>query len=175
MGTGGSSCSPQFHRGRQRLNSEPIKLRTNINLKQNKETLTNMATKMRRLDLGANPGAELAKAGFTPLTGGSLKEELDAPARGSGFSFGDLSADWAGVRFAQAVTASEAAALKIRTHLQSGCAVDDFFPRPRICRRISLSSDSAVISAVLAAGAIVRWYRKSKDGLAAVPPSEPIE
>jgi hypothetical protein len=39
-----------------------------------------------------------------------IKEELDALTLGSGFSFGDLAADRAGVRFADAATDSEAAA-----------------------------------------------------------------
>ena len=61
--------------------------------------------------------------------GGLLKEELDALARGSGFSFGDLAADRAGVRFAATATRSEADAKAMQARLQSGFAVDDFFPQ----------------------------------------------
>jgi hypothetical protein len=60
--------------------------------------------------------------------GGLIKEELDALARGSGFSFGDLAADRSGIRFARAATDSESAALEMQTHLADGYSVDDFFP-----------------------------------------------
>jgi hypothetical protein len=60
--------------------------------------------------------------------GGLLKEELDALTRGSGFSFGDLAADRAGVRFAAAATCSEAAARAMQARLRGGFAADDFFP-----------------------------------------------
>ena len=60
--------------------------------------------------------------------GGLMKEQLDALTRGSGFSFGDLAADRAGVRFAAAATQSEAAARAMVVRLQNGFAVDDFFP-----------------------------------------------
>ena len=60
--------------------------------------------------------------------GGLLKEEMDALTRGSGFSFGDLAADRAGVRFAAAATRSEADAEAAQVRLWRGFAVDDFFP-----------------------------------------------
>jgi hypothetical protein len=60
--------------------------------------------------------------------GGLIKEELDALTHGSGFSFGDLTADRAGVRFARAATASETAALAMQARLQAGYVADDFFP-----------------------------------------------
>jgi len=65
---------------------------------------------------------------FVSDAGGLIKEELDALTHGSGFSFGDLAADRAGVRFAQAATDSEKAALAMQTRLQHGYAADDFFP-----------------------------------------------
>ncbi|MGH9867415.1 MAG: hypothetical protein ACREAA_04520 [Candidatus Polarisedimenticolia bacterium] len=65
---------------------------------------------------------------FLSDTGGLLKEELDALARGTGFSFGDLTADRAGVRFARAATASDRAALAMQSRLRDGFAADDFFP-----------------------------------------------
>jgi hypothetical protein len=60
---------------------------------------------------------------------GLMKEQLDALTHGSGFSFGDLAADRAGVRFATAATRSEAGARRMQARLQNGFAVDDFFPR----------------------------------------------
>jgi hypothetical protein len=60
--------------------------------------------------------------------GGLLKEELDALTHGSGFSFGDLAADRAGVRFTRAATYSEPAALAMQARLQNGYAAADFFP-----------------------------------------------
>jgi hypothetical protein len=65
---------------------------------------------------------------FMSDTGGLIKEELDALSRGSGFSFGDLAADRAGVRFARAATDSESTAQAIQTRLQAGFAAGDFFP-----------------------------------------------
>lgn len=67
-----------------------------------------------------------------PLTSdasGLLKEELDALTHGSGFSFGDLAADRAGIRFAMTSTGSEASATAMQARLQSGFVEDDFFPR----------------------------------------------
>jgi len=60
--------------------------------------------------------------------GGLIKEQLDALTRGSGFSFGDLAADRAGVRFAAAATRSEAAALALQARVHGGFRIDDFFP-----------------------------------------------
>jgi hypothetical protein len=65
---------------------------------------------------------------FVSDTGGLVKEELDALTQGSGFSFSDLAADRAGVRFARAATSSEIAARTIQTRLQKGYSEDDFFP-----------------------------------------------
>jgi hypothetical protein len=60
--------------------------------------------------------------------GGLVKEELDALTQGSGFSFGDLAADRAGVRFAAAATSSEAGAKAMQARLRSGFVLDEFFP-----------------------------------------------
>ena len=60
--------------------------------------------------------------------GGLMKEQLDTLTRGSGFSFGDLAADRAGVRFALAATRSETAARAMQTRLHAGFFADDFFP-----------------------------------------------
>jgi len=59
---------------------------------------------------------------------GLLKEELDFVKAASGFSFNDLAADRAGVRFAVAATSSEAGAKAMQARLKSGFAVDDFMP-----------------------------------------------
>ncbi len=60
--------------------------------------------------------------------GGLMKEQMDALSRGSGFSFGDLAADRAGVRFAEAATRSESAATAVMARLLNGATVDDIFP-----------------------------------------------
>jgi hypothetical protein len=59
---------------------------------------------------------------------GLLKEEVDALSGGSGFSFGDLAADRAGVRFATAATQSLAAARVLQRRLASPIDESDFFP-----------------------------------------------
>jgi hypothetical protein len=60
--------------------------------------------------------------------GGLMKEQMDALTHGSGFSFGDLMADRAGVRFAVAATNSEVNARAMQVRLHQNFAVDDFFP-----------------------------------------------
>jgi hypothetical protein len=62
-------------------------------------------------------------------TGGLIKEQLDALTHGSGFSFGDLAADRAGVRFAMLAIRSEADARAMQARLQSGIKPGDLFPR----------------------------------------------
>ena len=59
---------------------------------------------------------------------GLMKEQLDTLTRGSGFSFGDLVADRAGVRFAFAATQSDSAARAMQARLRSGFSSKDFFP-----------------------------------------------
>ena len=74
--------------------------------------------------------AALAVLGHPLLSdaGGLIKEQLDALARGSGFSFGDLAADRAGIRFAEIATRSETDAKAMQARLQTGFVIDDFFP-----------------------------------------------
>lgn len=60
--------------------------------------------------------------------GGLMKEQLDSLTLGSGFSFGDLAADRAGVRFAQAATDSVTSALAIQVRLRQTFLIGDFFP-----------------------------------------------
>lgn len=59
---------------------------------------------------------------------GLMKEELDALTHGSGFSFADLAADRAGVRFAGAATRSTASARALQARLAGGFAPSDFLP-----------------------------------------------
>ena len=60
--------------------------------------------------------------------GGLMKEQLDTLTRSSGFSFGDLAADRAGVRFAFAATRSDTAAGAMQARLRRGFSREDFFP-----------------------------------------------
>jgi hypothetical protein len=61
--------------------------------------------------------------------GGLMKEEADALSQGSGFSFGDLAADRAGVRFAEASTSSETSAKTMQRLLQDQLNLDELFPK----------------------------------------------
>lgn len=65
---------------------------------------------------------------FVSDAGGLMKEQLDTLTRGSGFSFGDLAADRAGVRFAISATQSEKAAGAMRARILKTPKMDDFFP-----------------------------------------------
>ncbi len=58
---------------------------------------------------------------------GEFKELLDAGKGGSGFSFVDLAADRAGVRFALSAT-NDTSALRFQTHLANNAKEDLFFP-----------------------------------------------
>ena len=66
---------------------------------------------------------------FASDASGLMKEQLDALAHGSGFSFTDLAADRAGVRFAEAATDSEPAATAMQARLRKGYEAADYFPR----------------------------------------------
>jgi hypothetical protein len=70
----------------------------------------------------------VAESPFVGDLGGLLKEELDALTHGTGFSFGDLAADRAGVRFAAAATESVAAAAAAQARLEAGFGLDGYFP-----------------------------------------------
>mgnify|MGYP005841377213 CR=1 FL=1 len=59
---------------------------------------------------------------------GVFKEEADADTLGSGFSFGDLLADRAGVRFALAATRDEPSARCQQERLAAGFSLDELFP-----------------------------------------------
>jgi hypothetical protein len=60
--------------------------------------------------------------------GGLMKEQLDALTRGSGFSFCDIVADRAGVRFANAATNSEEDAKAMQDLLKREFMVSNVFP-----------------------------------------------
>lgn len=59
---------------------------------------------------------------------GIAKEMMDAQPGGSGFSFVDLMADEAGVRFARAASRDEAQALAMQRRIARGLAVGDLLP-----------------------------------------------
>jgi hypothetical protein len=61
--------------------------------------------------------------------GGLMKEQLDALTNTSGFSFTDVAADRAGVRFAAAATNSEEDAEAMQQLLMKEFVVSNFFPR----------------------------------------------
>jgi hypothetical protein len=60
--------------------------------------------------------------------GGLMKEQLDALSKGSGFSFCDVAADRAGVRFASAATNSEEDAGAMQQFLKREFNINNFFP-----------------------------------------------
>lgn len=60
--------------------------------------------------------------------GGLMKEQVDALAKGSGFSFTDIAADRAGVRFANAATNSQEDAKAMQEFLKQDFHVADFLP-----------------------------------------------
>ncbi len=60
---------------------------------------------------------------------GIAKEMMDS-AGGSGFSFGDLTADCAGTLFAVAAIRDEVPARAIQTRIRDGAVISDFVPNP---------------------------------------------
>ncbi len=65
---------------------------------------------------------------FVSNASGLLKEELDSLSGGSGFSFGDLLADRAGIRFAHAATRSRDSALALADRISLDFQASDLFP-----------------------------------------------
>lgn len=61
---------------------------------------------------------------------GLLKEELDAGAGGSGFSFADLLADRAGTTFAVCATRDERSARAMQDRIAGGFEIGEVFPSP---------------------------------------------
>lgn len=76
----------------------------------------------------------LISAGMTVAAGGQVADavglfkEVDDSRGGSGFSFTDLAADRAGVRFAETATASRAAARRVQDLLAEGAGEDALMP-----------------------------------------------
>ena len=64
--------------------------------------------------------------------GGLMKEQLDALTHGSGFSFGDLAADRAGVRLAKVAAESEASAKSTQKRIKQSFVLTDFFPAKNV-------------------------------------------
>lgn len=71
---------------------------------------------------------ELLADRVTGDTMGVFKESIDSQAGGSGFSFADLLANMAGMRFAERATASDASARQVQAGLAEGFRVDSIFP-----------------------------------------------
>jgi hypothetical protein len=59
---------------------------------------------------------------------GLLKEQLDSQDGGSGFSFADMLANFAGTRFAAAAMRDQSSARAIQSRLANGFELDAFFP-----------------------------------------------
>ncbi|MDD1649758.1 MAG: hypothetical protein LUO80_05120 [Methylococcaceae bacterium] len=62
---------------------------------------------------------------------GLFKEQIDSKQGGSGFSFADLLANMAGLRFAVGAITSEEGARRLQSTLAQGFQVDDFFPEAK--------------------------------------------
>jgi hypothetical protein len=71
---------------------------------------------------------EFAAGSGMAFAAGEFKELLDSGRGGSGFSFADLAADRAGIRFAQAAAGSGRDALKLQDLLAGGARENAFFP-----------------------------------------------
>ena len=94
--------------------------------------------------------------------GSLMKEQLDTLTRGSGFSFGDLAANRAGVRFAFAATKSDSAARAMQARLHRGFSSKDFSLWMSTFLRIS---QSRILNAILEEWATIgttRWPAKSR-------------
>jgi hypothetical protein len=81
-----------------------------------------------RLHFINSAASKLASDSGTSFALGEFKELLDTGPRGSGFSFADLAADRAGVRFAEEATRSEVSALRIQEILADDADESTFFP-----------------------------------------------
>lgn len=75
-------------------------------------------------------GLVVLENSFFSDSAGIVKELLDSDVDdgGSGFSFADLLADRAGVRFAQAATRDEGSGLVMQAQIERGFTVENFFP-----------------------------------------------
>ena len=73
-------------------------------------------------------GITLATQQGIGIAAGEFKELLDSGKGGSGFSFADLAADRAGVRFVDAATGSEATARQVQQVIIANLGEESFFP-----------------------------------------------
>ncbi len=110
-----------------------IGLKTDSVLVQNAVALSQGTTLNGRADwprhFAVSAALEVLGDPIVSDAGGLMKEQLDTLTRGgSGFSFGDLAADRAGVLFALSATRSDAAARAMQTRLHSGFCQKDYFP-----------------------------------------------
>ena len=81
-----------------------------------------------RLHFVYSAALKLASDSGVSFALGEFKEMLDAGQGGSGFSFADLAADRAGIRFAEEAAASEARAARLQQRLAAGEDEGIFFP-----------------------------------------------
>lgn len=98
----------------------------------NVEKLRNRVTLLNRNDLSKH---FWVSAGLTVLSGekqalavGVGKELMDSAPGGSGFSFVDLLADQAGIRFAANAISDEPHAIAIRDRIEKGLVIQDVMP-----------------------------------------------
>ena len=73
-------------------------------------------------------GITLAAEQGIGIAAGEFKELLDSGNGGSGFSFADLAADRAGIRFVEAATSSESAARQLQQRIVTSNSEGVFFP-----------------------------------------------
>jgi hypothetical protein len=73
-------------------------------------------------------GIALATQQGIGIAAGEFKELLDSGDGGSGFSFADLAADRAGIRFVNAATVDEVQARQLQARFLARCTEADFFP-----------------------------------------------
>jgi hypothetical protein len=95
-------------------------------LVRNGTTLNGRADWPRHFSLSA--AIAVATHPFVSNATGLLKEELDSLSGGSGFSFGDLLADRAGIRFANAATRSRDSAIALAERVALDVKTSEFFP-----------------------------------------------
>lgn len=96
---------------------------------QSRASSTTLANrKDLRLHFIYSAALKLASDSGTSFALGEFKEILDTGPLGSGFSFADLAADRAGVRFAEEATRSEPSALRLQDILAGDASESIFFP-----------------------------------------------
>ncbi|HPH45540.1 MAG TPA: hypothetical protein PLJ60_02000 [Chryseolinea sp.] len=102
------------------------KLVRNAVLLRKGTTLRGRADWSRHFSLSA--ALAVLENSFVSDAGGLIKEQVDTHGEGSGFSFTDIAADRAGVRFAEVATSSDEDALAMQQLLKHKLLLDYFFP-----------------------------------------------